>query len=204
MNKLSAIDQGEVSTTRLEALTDGIFAVAMTLLVFEIRLPETGQTGDVLGYVIKLWPNFLSFVISFIVLGMFWVGHHTEFRYVKRLDHTLIWLNIFYLLFISLVPFSAGLLGRYASTEGAIMIYGIHLIILVLVQYIIWRHARSNNLIDPLMDPQINIVANRLGYFAIAGYVGAILLSFINWRISLGIYTLIPIPYILGIFYRVK
>jgi len=201
---VSAIDQGEVSTARLETLTDGIFAVAMTLLVFEIRLPEAGEATPLLWHLMTLWPHVLSFLISFIVLAMFWVGHHTEFRYVRRLDHSLIWMNIFYLLFVSLLPFSAGLLGRYPSEEPAIIIYGAHLIILVLIQYVIWRHAKRTNLIDPTMDPAINTLANRLGSFAVIGYIAAIIISFISWPVSLFIYALIPIPYIFGIFYRIR
>jgi len=203
--KKSAIDVGEVPTNRLEALVDGVFAIAMTLLVLSIRIPDLANptAGDLFSQLVVLWPTILSFIISFIILGMFWVAHHTEFRFIKKLDHKLIWLNIFYLLFVSLLPFSAELLGRYPYNQAAVIVYGIHLMLMVLIHYFMWQHASHHkDLVVEDLDPRINKLADRLSYVGVGSYVLAIALSF--WRIeaALIIYLLVPLPYIFGWIYK--
>jgi uncharacterized membrane protein len=205
--KISAIDGGEVSTGRMEALTDGIFAIAMTLLVLDVRLPGVvvgvNQARDLFVQVAALWPTLLSFAVSFIILAMFWVAHHTEFRYIKKLDNKLIWLNIFYLLFVALLPFSAALLGEFGRNQTAVVIYGVHLIVMVIIQYFIWSHASGNkNLVEENLDPRINTLAKRLAIVATCAYTLAILLSFWNVNITLIIYALVPLPYIFGWIYN--
>jgi len=203
--KQSVIDMGEVATNRLETLVDGVFAIAMTILVLSIQIPEMDNpsSGDLFSQLVVLWPKVLSFIISFIILGMFWVAHHTEFRYIKKLDHKLIWLNIFYLLFVSLLPFSAELLGKYPYNQAAVIVYGIHLMLMVLIHYFIWQHASHHtNLVVDDLDPRINKLADRLSYIGASSYIIAIALSF--WRIeaALAIYVLVPLPYIFGWIYR--
>lgn len=204
-HKQSAIDGGEVSTARLEALTDGVFAIAMTILVLDIHVPEmlAGSTsGDLFFSLGQLWPRIASFIISFIVLAMFWVAHHTEFRYIKKLDHKLIWLNMFYLLFICLLPFTAALLGRYPGNEAAVVVYGAHLIIMILVHYFMWNHAsRHTNLVEDNLDPRINKLADRLAVFGVSSYILGILVSFWSGNLALIIYALVPLPYIFGWIY---
>lgn len=204
-HKQSAVDGGEVATTRLETLTDGVFAIAMTLLVLSIQIPDQlihPTSQDLLAQLVSLWPKILSFIVSFIILGMFWVGHHTEFRYIKKLDHKLIWLNIFYLLFVSLLPFSAALLGLYPENQVAVIVYGTHLIIMVLVHFFMWQHASHHtNLVVEDLDPRVNKLANRLAYVAVSAYAIAIALSFWQVNVSLIIYAIVPVPYIFGWIY---
>lgn len=203
--KTSAIDGGEVSTSRLETLTDGVFAIAMTILVLDIHVPEllSGSTsGDLFLSLAQLWPRLASFIISFIVLAMFWVAHHSEFRYIKKLDHKLIWLNMFYLLFVSLLPFTAALLGRYPGNEAAVIVYGAHLIIMILIHYFMWNHAsRHTSLVADNLDPRINKLADRLAVFGISSYILGMLLSVWNENATLIIYALVPLPYIFGWMY---
>ena len=192
---------------RMEALTDGIFAIAMTLLVLDVHLPEAvvgvHQAHDLFVQVAALWPTLLSFAVSFVILAMFWVAHHTEFRYIKKLDNKLIWLNIFYLLFVALLPFSAALLGEFGKNQTAVVIYGLHLIVMVVIQYFMWSHASSNkNLVEENLDPRINKLAKRLAVVATSAYVLAILLSFLSVDITLVIYALVPLPYIFGWIYN--
>lgn len=100
-------------TARLETLADGVFAIVMTLLVFELRIPELpgAAAADLWAAVVLLGPSLLSFIVSFLVLGVYWVGHHSQFQHIRRADQTLLWLNILFLMCVSLVPFSAGMLG---------------------------------------------------------------------------------------------
>ncbi len=205
-HKKSVIDSEDIKTGRLEALVDGVFAIAMTLLVFNIHLPELPKTAsahDLLLSLVTILPSIASFAISFIILGMFWVGHHTEFRFIKKLDHKLIWYNIFYLLFISFLPFTAQLLGSYHNNQVAIIVYGLHLIIMVVIHYLMWQHAKNHaNLLTDNMDLRIHALVNRLTLFAVVSYSAAIALSFWRPEPALIMYVLVPLPYIFGWIYR--
>ncbi len=89
---------GGLGKTRVEALTDGVFAIAMTLLVFGITIPAVAQDAPAAAFqqkLLELWPKFLTYGISFIVLGIYWVGHHNQFHYIRRTDRMLLWINIF-------------------------------------------------------------------------------------------------------------
>jgi uncharacterized membrane protein len=168
-------------------------------------LPDLGAgatAGELFFRLGQLWPTLASFIVSFVVLAMFWVAHHTEFRYIKKLDHKLIWFNMFYLLFVSLLPFSAALLGMYPQNQTAVIVYGVHLSVMVLIQYFMWRHASGHkNLVEDNLDPRINKLAERLAVFGISTYVVAILFSFWNVDITLFLYAIVPLPYIFGWIY---
>ena len=88
---------GGRSKTRIEALTDGVFAIAMTLLIFNIRVPEAAQGTDkaLRQGLLQLWPSFLTYIISFVMLGVYWVGHHNQYHFIRRTDRVFLWTNIF-------------------------------------------------------------------------------------------------------------
>lgn len=193
--------QHEVSTNRLETLTDGIFAIAMTLLVFGLSISDPDRT-PLLTKLGHLLPNVLSVIVSFVILGVVWVATHSQFQYIRRADHALIWLNLSFLLCVTLVPFSAGVLGRYAPQPIAVILYGSNLLVCLLFHYGMWWHAtRGGHLVDANLDPRIVRMGTRLAWFAIISYVVAIGLAFVP-VVSVILYTLIPIPYILGVLYR--
>jgi uncharacterized membrane protein len=194
--------QNELSTKRLETLTDGIFAIAMTLLVFSLSIPDGLSPTQLPTKLYQLLPNMLSVIVSFIILGVVWVATHGQFQYIRRAVHVLIWLTLFFLLCVALVPFSAGVLGRYASQPIAKMLYGSNLLGCLLFHYGMWRHAtRDGRLVDANLDPRVVRMGTRLAWFAIISYAVAICLSFVP-VISVILYTLIPVPYILGVLYR--
>lgn len=192
----------EVSTNRLETLTDGIFAIAMTLLVFGLFIPDGTPPTQLLTKLSQLLPNVLSVIVSFVILGVVWVATHSQFQYIRRADHALIWLNLFYLLCVTLVPFSAGVLGRYASQPIAVILYGGNLLLCLLFHYGMWWHAtRRGHLVEANLDPRIVRTGTRLAWFAIISYAVAICLAFLP-VVSVILYVLIPVPYILGVLYR--
>jgi uncharacterized membrane protein len=117
----------QLSRNRIEALTDGVFAVAMTLLVLDIKVPELEPplaTAELPLKLLALWPKFLSYLISFVILGIYWVGHHIQLSFIRRADRPLLWINILFLLWVALVPFSTALLSEYAKTRVAIAVCG--------------------------------------------------------------------------------
>ena len=123
-------DAGLPGKGRIEALTDGIFAVAMTLLVLDLRLPETLAAIDDAGLrkaLLALLPKLESYVISFLVLCIFWLGHHRLMHLVRGVDHLFLWRNLLFILFITFVPFSTSLMGQYRSLDDAPLVYGVNL-----------------------------------------------------------------------------
>jgi uncharacterized membrane protein len=99
--------------SRVLALSDGVFAIVITLLVLEVHVPELSQGQSLSAALAEVRPSFNAFVITFILTGMYWVAHRDLFALIRRTDRGLVWLNILSLLPLCLLPFGAGMLGRY-------------------------------------------------------------------------------------------
>src|SRR5215208_1625918 len=112
----------ELSVGRLVAFTDGVFAIAITLLVLNFDEP-TGPDSKVLHELTKQWPSLLAYFLSFVVIGRFWVVHHRVYTGVRRIDSGLIMLNLAYLAFVVLIPFTTEVLGDYSDTTEAVVLY---------------------------------------------------------------------------------
>jgi uncharacterized membrane protein len=147
---------GGLTKTRIEALADGIFAIAMTLMVFDIKLPAGTTPLGLRHELTRLWPRFLAYAISFIMLGVYWVGHHNQYHYIRRTDRAFLWINIFFLMGISLVPFSTGLLGQYSGERTALILYGLNLIMAGGLLYGHWSYAtRHYRLVERQIPPEV-------------------------------------------------
>ncbi len=130
--------------TRIEALTDGIFSIAMTVLVLTLEAPKLSADAtdeQVLDAVGKLMPSGLAFVASFVTLGMFWIGHHSIFRFIQKPDRVLLWMNIYFLMFVSLVPFTSSFYSDDANSRLANAMFGGNLVILGLISFSMWAYA---------------------------------------------------------------
>jgi uncharacterized membrane protein len=133
-----------LSKHRLEALADGIFAVAMTLLVIDLKLPEHATVhdpSDLAVGVAHLIPTFTAWIISFFVLAIFWFSHHRLFHYVRNVDATLLWLTILYLGFVSLMPFSSALAGEYSRMLFSQCFYSANMILLAFLGLVKYRYV---------------------------------------------------------------
>ena len=113
--------------SRLEAFSDGVFAIVITLLILDIRFPEVPYNQFATALVSVL-PRILAYVMSFIIIGLYWVVHHNSMHAMKKTDRGFLWLNILLLLCVSFIPFPTSLLGRYPYQAWPIIIYGITLI----------------------------------------------------------------------------
>lgn len=191
----------QLSRNRIEALTDGVFAIAMTLLVLDIKVPELHpplETAQLPLKLVALWPNFLSYLISFLILGVYWVGHHFQLSFIRRVDRPLLWINILFLLWVALVPFSTALLSEYSKTRVAIAIYGLNLIAVGLTLALQWWYATTETRhVDPDIHPNLVRRAMRRTLMAPLVYVVAIALSLVRTELSLILYALVPLLYIL-------
>jgi uncharacterized membrane protein len=191
---------GGMSTTRLEALVDGVFAVTMTLLVLTLAVPHepAGLSAAALSHrllhdLIKLRVTVLTYAISFVIAGVYWVGHHNQFAFIRRADRVLLWITIVFLMAVTCIPFSTALLGTYPGQQSAVVIYGGNLIVIGLLLSLQWRYATSGHrLTDRGLDPLLVRRAARRILMGPAIYLLAIGLSFIGPAgptMSIALYT---------------
>ncbi len=187
---------GAMTTSRIEALSDGVFAIVMTLLVFDLRLPDA-TVVDLPTALTSLWPKFLGYVVSFLLLGIYWVGHRNQFNFIRRADQNFHWLNIFFFGVVCLVPFSTGILSRYPDTLLAVTIYGINLIMIGVALFFIWTYATyRGHLVDADLPRPVVQLGKQRSLLAPACYLVAILAGLLDPRLSLVIYALVPLLYI--------
>ena len=185
---------------RVLALSDGVFAIIITLLVLEIHVPELTQGHSLREALQELRPSLIAFTITFILAGMYWVGHRDLFALIRRTDRGLVWLNILYLLPLCLLPFGAGLIGRYDQEPVALRVYGLVLILIAAMRTIIWLYATSR---PHLLWERPNARQRRAG-LALNLYPGLVyLLAFLVAKaapeMSLMIYAAMPLLYFLSI-----
>jgi uncharacterized membrane protein len=178
----------------------------MTILVFDVRLPALPADASAAALVTALAdlaPTIGSYILSFLILGIYWVGHHSQFQHIQRADQPLIWVNIAFLMAVSLVPFSARLLNQYRSAQIAAIIYGLNLIAASLAHFAVWRYAtHKRRLVDAQLDAAIISLGARLSLLPPVVYAVAIAVSFVNPALSVLLYAAVLVPYIFGVFYR--
>src|ERR1051325_2879669 len=121
--------------SRLEAFSDGVFAIVITLLILDIRFPEVDYSQFRVT-LISLLPRILAYVMSFIIIGVYWVTHHNSMHAMRKTDRNFLWLNILLLLCVSFIPFPTSLLGRYPFQAWPIIIYGCTLLTCNAVGYV--------------------------------------------------------------------
>ncbi len=136
-----------MSKHRVDALTDGIFAVAMTLLVIELKFPATLHITSQAQYISALThliPKFIGWIVSFMVLALFWWGHHRAFNRVRHVNGKLITLNVFFLLGVSFIPFASSLVGEYVQSYISQIIYAVALLYVAMMSRLIWNYIYSH------------------------------------------------------------
>ena len=158
-------DTPTIPPQRLIALADGVFAIVMTLLVFQLAVPLAADTERLGSALADMWPEFLIYVLSFLVLGVFWLVHHLVFDTVARYDTTLIWLNILFLMLSSLVPFSTGLFIEHGAITVTALVYGANMTFLFATAWGIFVYATTGNrLASSDLDPGIARGGKRMGF----------------------------------------
>jgi len=187
---------------RIEALSDGVFSIAMTILVLGLTIPflEAVHTeGDLGLQLLSMAPKLLVYFMSFITLGLFWTGQTVQYTHITKSDRHLNWITIFYLMFIVLIPFSTVLLGEYITFKLAIGVYCFNMLLLALILYMHWQYAFKSNLVSrdiPDYERVDKAMRNRLIRVQIVYVVGA-LLCFISTYLSIGFILLFQLNYAL-------
>jgi uncharacterized membrane protein len=153
-----ASEEPSRETGRIEAFSDGVFAIAITLLVLDIKVPHDAPDGSRLMHALLIqWPTYLAFVTSFATVGIMWINHHRLFTLIRRVDHLLLILNGLLLLGVTFVPFPTALVAEYAQQKGgqvAAMVYSGTFTIIAVFFNVLWRYASyENRLLLPAVRP---------------------------------------------------
>lgn len=187
-------------TTRLEAFSDGVFAIAITLLILEIKVPTAAvaeSSGGLLRALAAQWPSFLSYLISFVTVGIMWINHHAMFQYIRRTDRQMLLLHIVFLLLVSFVPYPTSLVAAFAATaeaRTAALIYGGVFTAIALAYNAIWWYGiRDENLRSPDAHPEgLRTISARYRMGPVL-YLGATLVALANASVSLLMYGLLAL-----------
>jgi uncharacterized membrane protein len=193
-----------LSPGRIEGLTDGTIAIIMTILVLELPAPlffETVSHGEHLTSFLEMWDEFYIYVLGFLVLGIYWTLHHYMFHFIKRSDGVLMWLNILFLIFAALVPFSAKVMSENevllaTTNSGMNAAYGfftLTTIASILTLLGMWRYAtRDCRLVEPNIDERIIPAISKIILVGIVvNLLGVVLSIFIPWAGYIGFIALV-------------
>lgn len=170
-------EENEIEFGRIVAFSDGVFSIAITLLVLNLAVGKGLSTADLTNEIFDLWDNFLAFAISFAVIGRFWVVHHRFFAEVEAFDGRLLGLNLLYLASIVLIPFSSEVLGEYGGETPAVVLYSINLAAVVLVGLWMSVDARRRGLTS--IDDETHRESRIRGTYIAAVFMLSIPLAFV-------------------------
>jgi uncharacterized membrane protein len=180
-------------TGRLEAFSDGVFAIAITLLVLELSI---GDEGTALERVLAAWPAYLAYLVSFLTIGAAWLAHTAITHRLARADGTLLRLNLLLLLFISVLPFPTRLVTEGMAEDSGervfVTMYGLILMAIRIMLFAVDEHAHKQGLYEE-GEPERKSVARRTILSLLAAYVGAILIGIIVPTVAVGLYCLLAV-----------
>jgi uncharacterized membrane protein len=182
---------------RIVFFTDAVMAIAITLLAIDLRVPEIEPSlalAELPRQLAAIMPNVLTFFISFVVIGIYWISHHRYFSYIKRYDTRLMLLNLMFLFFIACMPFVAGLLGRYTSVPIALILYTLALAALGFSMALIWFYAsQDHRLIEPGLDSNMIRAMNIRLFVAPLVFLLAVPFAFVSSSAVITIWWLSPL-----------
>jgi uncharacterized membrane protein len=187
-------------TSRLEAFSDGVFAIAGTLLVLELRVPA--ETTDLSGAILHLWPAYAAYLVSFLTIGIIWVNHHTLLEHCNRVDRRFLYLNLLLLISVGIVPFPTALVGQYILSEhgatAALVVYGLGAVVIAIAFTGVFLYAtHDHRLVGDRAAARRVRQEGRLFPIGLAAYTVGIALAFVAPIASLGVYAVTALFYAL-------
>jgi uncharacterized membrane protein len=186
---------------RAEAFSDGVFAVAITLLALELKVP--GGEGELVHRLLEIWPSYLAYVVSFLTIGIMWLNHHTIFAHVVRVDRMLLLLNLVLLMVVAVTPFPTALVGdelgahlRGGDAKIVMVAYGLLMIVMSICFSAVWLYVVFHpEMLDERMDPEAvrrSIPRFGAGFF---GYVVGTFLAFASPLAALVLFGVLSLYY---------
>ena len=179
-----------MTKNRLEAFSDGVMAIIITIMVLELKVPHGDRPSDLL----PLLPVFLSYVLSFIYVGIYWNNHHHLFHAVKWVNGPILWANLHLLFWLSLVPFASGWMGENHFGQLPVLVYGVVMLMAGVAYFILCRVLIAHHGADSVLA--VALGQDRKGMLSVALYLLAIVLSFVDARLSLALYVLVALIWI--------
>jgi TMEM175 potassium channel family protein len=174
---------------RIVNLSDGVFAIAITLLVLDIRVPDIPENmvpSQLPGALLSLWPRYLGYVLSFVGISAFWLIHHSIFRSIRAYDRTLLYINFLFLMVVAFVPFPTSLLGEYGAHQLPVAMYAATLAVgRLLLTAIHWYTTRNDRLLDEPQDPATVRFFLRRGLTIAAIFLLSIAVSFLSVGVAI-------------------
>jgi len=187
-----------VPKTRLETFADGIFAIAATLLILNVTVVDGHAVGPEL---LRIWPSYVAYAVSFITLGIIWMNHHLVMHQVSHVDRTFLLLNVLFLMVIAFIPFPTRLLSLYITTgdaQAAALAYGVTLTATAILFNALWRYAAfGRRLIRADAETRVVDGISRSYLPGPIIYFVATVVALISPRVSAGLYLLIALFYVL-------
>lgn len=179
-----------LSLDRIKALSDGVFAIALTLLVLDISIPvheHIKSERDLIHAFAGLTPKLLAYFLSFITLGIFWTAHSSQLHYFEKCNRSFNWLNLFFLLFVSTMPFTTAFLSEFIQFKFAIFLYWLNLFVIGMMLFLVLRYGLHHHLFkDHLPSKTVIIkVMRKRGIVAQSLYAVGAALAFINTYLSI-------------------
>jgi uncharacterized membrane protein len=184
-------------TTRLETFSDGVFAIAATLLILDVKL--TAQ-GSVTHQLVHAWPAYAAYAISFATLGIIWVNHHTVFEQIDRVDRTFLFINVLFLMVIAFIPFPTRVLAEHLreGSKAAALAYGLTFTAMSICYGALWFYAESGRrlIADGADQPTVSGITRSFAPGSVI-YLSATLSALISARLAVVLFALIAIFYVL-------
>jgi uncharacterized membrane protein len=191
----------ERGTERIEAFSDGVFAIAITLLILDIKIPRAEGTVDLLRILLGLWPSYFAYVLSFIMIGIYWANHHYIFKLFERTNHALNLLNLLLLMFIAFLPLPTQVLGEYILDEAnqttAATFYAVGLLLPAAAWLLVWLYAVGHGLVDRRLDRGYLRQLTLQYAGSVTLYSVAVALCPIDFKIGLGLCVGLTFLYLL-------
>lgn len=189
------------SKSRVEAFSDGIFAIIITLLVLEIKVPHIGEHGsglELLNALMELFPKFIGWIISFFTIAVIWVNHHKILKQIRQLDNGIFWLNAFLLLWCTFIPFPTAVLGDYPDNQTSVVFYGLVMSLMALSFSLIRFYAiRKKGVLDESVDlPEFKKGTTYSVLFGPVMYLIGVASGFIHPYLAFAVYIVIPVYFI--------
>jgi uncharacterized membrane protein len=185
---------------RLEAFTDGVLAIAITLLTLDLKVPPHGPGRPLSEVLLHQWPAYLAYLVSFLVIGIIWVNHHAMFRLIERVDRKLLFLNLMLLLVVAAIPFPTALLAEYLNagrdSHTAAAVYSGAMLAMALAFLAMWWYAahRAHLLHSQIDQTQARAATRRFGAGPLI-YLATVGLSFVNATATLVTHLVIALYY---------
>lgn len=172
---------------RLEAFSDGVIAIIITIMVLEIKVPHNSE----IEALINLVPLFLSYVISFLYVGIYWNNHHHLFQSVQRVDGRVLWSNLFLLFWLSLIPFASGWMGENHFESNTVTLYGVILLMCAFAYYVLTVSLLRNHKQESIIHQAVgNKFKERISLFV---YVLALIISIWVPKLAFGLYSVVAL-----------